>query len=110
MNTSLRQLGLFPRLLIAFLLVIGVASVTLYAAGLTFGPVLLERHLASMSVSDPDSMATQAMLTDLRVSYRTALAQSLLWAVIVAALIAGGSKSFYYGAGGHTAAALGPRQ
>ena len=89
------KLGLFPRLLIAFLLVIGVASVTLFVAGLTFGPVLLERHLVSMGLSPNNpTPGTETMLTDLRVNYRAALSQSLLWAVAVAALIAGGTSFF----------------
>ena len=95
------KLGLFPRLLIAFLLVIGVASVTLFVAGLTFGPVLLERHLVSMGLSpDNPTPGTETMLTDLRVNYRDALSQSLLWAVAVAALIAGGDKLFHHETGG----------
>lgn len=91
----MKKLGLFPRLLIAFLLVIGVAAVTLYAAGLTFGPVFLERHLVSMglSVQDPPP-GTETMLSDLRVNYREALSQSLLLAVVVAVLIAGGVSFF----------------
>ncbi len=88
-----RPVGLFPRLLGAFLLVIGVAGVTLLVAGSLFGPLLLERHLASMGLSN-SSPATAAMLNDLRGGYRSALKGSLLWATGAAALVAGGVSLF----------------
>ncbi len=82
--------GLFPRLFAAFLLVIGVTGVTLLAAALSLGPVLLERHLESMNLAlTGTSPGAALMLSDLRASYRAALSGSLLWAVVVAVLVAG---------------------
>lgn len=100
----MRKWGLFPRLFIAFLLVIGVTSVTLLVAALSLGPVLLERHLESMNLASLETSSNMnldanpaetlppgvsPMLTDLCSSYRAALSGSLLWAVAVAVGVAG---------------------
>ncbi|MEM7738502.1 MAG: ATP-binding protein [Deinococcota bacterium] len=82
------KLGLFPRILLAFLLVIAVASIMLFVIGFAVGPNLLEAHLESMGLQpDTTTPGVEAMLTDLRINYRKALTQSLLWAILVALIV-----------------------
>ena len=89
------RLGFFPRLLLAFFLVIIVAGVVLYLVGSALAPSLLQAHLESMGITHHNiPIGTSLMLTDLEVGYKSALTKSLLWAV-VAALLIGGGLSLY---------------
>ena len=80
-----RNLSLYWRLLVSYLLVIGVGCVTLFLSGETFGPFLLERHVASMQQTmhnlTPETFRA-AMASDLGDAYRRALSQSLLWSLL----------------------------
>lgn len=92
-----RNLSLYWRLLVSYLLVIGVGCVTLFLSGETFGPFLLERHVASMQQTmhnlTPETFRA-AMASDLGDAYRRALSQSLLWSLLVSAAVAGGVGLF----------------
>ena len=92
-----RNLSLYWRLLVSYLLVIGVGCVTLFLSGETFGPFLLERHVASMQQTmhnlTPETFRA-AMASDLGNAYRRALTQSLLWSLLVSAADAGGVGLF----------------
>ena len=82
-----RRVSLYWRLLVSYVLVIAVASVTFWLAGQSFAPFFLERHVNSMMRTmhnlTPDLMMS-SMTTDLAAAYRQALSQSLLWALLVA--------------------------
>lgn len=86
-----RRVSLYWRLLISYVLVIGVASATFWLAGQSVAPFFLERHVNSMMRTmhnlTPESMMT-SMTTDLAAAYRQALSQSLLWALLVAGAVA----------------------
>ncbi len=91
----MKSLGFFPRLFIAFLIVIFVAGGLFYLVANSLGPTLLKGHLESMGITHHNvPMGTSTMLTDLEVAYRRALTQSLFWAILTA-LIAGGGLSFF---------------
>lgn len=91
----MKRLGFFPRLLLAFLLVILVAGSVVYAVSSALMPSFLQTHLESMNLTSRSvAPGTAMMLTDLEVGYRAALTQSLFWAVIVALLV-GGALSLY---------------
>lgn len=87
-----RNLSLYWRLLFSYLLVIGVCCITLFLTGGTFGPFMLDHHLASMQETmhnlTPESFRA-AMTTDLGDAYRRALSQSMLWGLLVSAAVAG---------------------
>lgn len=87
-----RRGSLYWRLLVSYVLVIAMASVTFWLAGQSFAPFFLERHVNSMMRTahnlTPETMQT-SMTTDLAVAYRQALSQSFLWAVLVAVAAAG---------------------
>ena len=92
-----RNLSLYWRLLISYLLVIGICSITLFLSGETFGPFLLDRHLTSMQQTmhnlTPETFRA-AMASDLGDAYRRALSQSMLWGLLVSAAVAGGVGLF----------------
>lgn len=92
-----RNLSLYWRLLCSYLLVIGICSITLFLSGETFGPFLLDRHLASMQETmhnlTPETFRA-AMASDLGDAYRRALSQSMLWGLLVSAAVAGGVGLF----------------
>jgi len=91
----MKQLGFFPRLFFAFLLVILVAASVLYAVGNTLAPTFLEGHLEAMGVTHHNvPVGTEGMLVDLSIAYRNALTQSLVWAIF-ASLVIAGSLSFF---------------
>lgn len=89
------KLGFFPRLLLAFLIVICVAGAFFYLVANALGPTLLQGHLAMMGITHHNvPPGTSTMLTDLEIAYRRALAQSIFWAFI-ATLLVGGGLSFF---------------
>ena len=92
-----RNLSLYWRLLVSYLLVIGICSITLFLSGETFGPFLLDRHLTSMQQTmhnlTPETFRA-AMASDLGDAYRRALSQSMLWGLLVSAAVAGGVGLF----------------
>lgn len=92
-----RNLSLYWRLLVSYLLVIGICCITLFLSGETFGPFLLDRHLASMRETmhnlTPETFRA-AMASDLGDAYRRALSQSMLWGLLVSAAMAGGVGLF----------------
>ncbi len=85
--------GLVVRVFAANLVVVVVAAVGALLAGTALAPIVLEGHLRTMGdVADAagvgDDVAMGDMMADLESTYRTALAQSLLWAVAVATVAA----------------------
>jgi signal transduction histidine kinase len=90
-----RCTSLYWRLLISYLLVIGVGSATLYGTGEIFGRFFAQRHLESMGLTfhnlPPES---DRMLADLREAYRRAFSRSLFWGSLTSVLIAGGVSLF----------------
>ena len=83
-----QAMGLFPRIFISFILVIAVAGITLLAAGITFGPLILEQHLESHSNFEQGLVDSKTMLQDLSVNYQQALIKSLLWSILAAVIVA----------------------
>ncbi len=91
---ALKNLGLFQRIFISFLLVITVVGITLYFAGTTFGPIFLEQHLQSHGNYQKGLVDADTMLSDLKFNYQKALAKSLIWSIVIALFVAGGLSLF----------------
>ncbi len=92
-----RNVSLYWRLLTSYLLVIAVGSATFLVAGESLSPFFLDRHVTSMmrtmhNFTFEGMMDTMA--TDLNQAYRTALNQSLLWAVVVSVVTASSVGTF----------------
>lgn len=85
-----RRSGLYWRLLASYLLVILVSCFTLYWAGYAFADYFFERQLGGMmrQMQHMNPMM-QAMAEDLNVAYRQATERSMIWGLVVSALIAG---------------------
>ncbi|UCH26995.1 MAG: HAMP domain-containing histidine kinase [Trueperaceae bacterium] len=92
-----RNVSLYWRLLASYLLVITVGSATFLLTGESLAPFFLERHVSSMMRTMRSSVAEgmmSAMTIDLNQAYRTALNQSLFWAVFVSVLAASAVGTF----------------
>jgi histidine kinase len=89
--------SLYWRLLTSYLLVIAVGSATFLFTGESLAPFFLERHVSSMMRTMRSIVADgmmSAMTIDLNQAYRTALNQSLFWAVVVSVLAASAVGTF----------------
>lgn len=81
--------GLMARVFAANLTVVAVAALSAILAGWAFAPLLLERHVESMMMrASPPGPGFERMAADLDAAYRTALAQSIAWAVAIASVAA----------------------
>ena len=78
------------RVFAANLTVVAVAALSAILAGWAFAPLLLERHVESMMRTSSHGPGFERMAADLDAAYRTALAQSIAWAVAIASVAAVG--------------------
>ena len=85
-----RSRGLMARVFAANLVVVAVAAVAALLAGSALAPIVLDRHMGMMRGATSHGPGMDAMATDLEAAYRTALGQSLGWAVLVATVAAAG--------------------
>jgi two-component system, OmpR family, sensor histidine kinase BaeS len=90
-----RVSGLVVRVFAANLVVVAVAAVGALLAGTALAPIVLEGHMrmmGGMGAAEPTQGPMGAMMADLEATYRTALVQSLLWAIgfatVAAAVVA----------------------
>lgn len=85
-----RRRGLLARVFAANLVVVAVAAVGALIVGQALAPLVLERHLGSMGMMAGGARGPgfAAMTADLEVAYRSALLQSIGWAVGIATLAA----------------------
>jgi histidine kinase len=81
-----RDVSLFWRLIVSYLLVILVGSFTVLVAGEAFAPIFLERHVRAMPMMV--NVNVQPMLSDLDAAFRRAFTQSLMWGSLVAMVLA----------------------
>lgn len=82
--------GLMARVFVANLTVVGVVALSAILAGWAFAPLLLERHVESMMRTTQHGPGFERMAADLDAAYRTALGQSIAWAVAIASVAAVG--------------------
>ena len=89
-----RDLDLYGRLLISYLLVVATCCLTFFLASEAFAPLLFEQHIETMmtqlgTLTDTSRPEIVAMETDLRRSYREATEQAMRWGIIGSVIIAG---------------------
>lgn len=84
------RLGLAARLLLAFVLVVGVAGVTALLVATLAGPALFHRHLVGTGVADPQAVmhAEEAFRSANALAVGLAVAAGVATALAVAALLA----------------------
>ncbi len=93
--TPLHKLRLFPRLALAFLLVIVVFAISLVIFALFFAPLFLRDHLHAMELTSHNMpVGTDSMLGDLQHAYLSAMSQSLLGATLISVILAGLLSTF----------------
>lgn len=91
-------LNLYGRLLSSYLLVVLVASVTLYVVSETLAPAFLGSHLDQ--VQQMNAMMTGTVVNaeaELLAAHARAMQQAALWSVVASALVAGGLSLFVAG-------------
>jgi signal transduction histidine kinase len=92
------RLNLYGRLLVSYLLVVVVASVTLYVASEALAPAFLDWHLDhARHMSAPIAETVAAVETELRAAHARAMQQAVLWGVLASTLVAGGLSLFVAG-------------
>jgi signal transduction histidine kinase len=93
--TGWRKLSLYWRLLASYLLVIAVASVTLYLASEALAPAFLDWHLDH--VRHQSNLRQEAMADlegELTAAHSRAMQQAILWGVVASTVVAGGLSLF----------------
>ena len=93
-NIKWRDLDLYGRLFISYLLVVATCCLTFFLASEAFAPLLFERHIQSMmtqlgTLTDTSRPEVVAMEADLRRSYREATEQAMRWGILGSVIIAG---------------------
>lgn len=90
-----RDLTLFWRLLISYLLVIAVSCVSLYIASDVLAPVFLDWHWSHMRMAPGAMTGTmEQMESDLKAAHRQAMQQATLWGIVVSGVAAGAVSLF----------------
>jgi len=91
-----RDLSLFWRLIISYLLVILTGGLTVLVVSEAFAPFLLERHVHSMPMMTNPAMQPMLtpMLGDLDAAYGLAFGRSLFWGIALSLLVAGAMALF----------------
>jgi signal transduction histidine kinase len=93
-----RRISLYWRLLISYLLVVGVASLTLYVASEALAPTLFDWHLEHAGWS---AIMPHAAMPDLEQTlsgaHARAMQQAVLWGVLASAMVAGALSLFIAG-------------
>lgn len=82
---------LAARLLLSHAFVVVVAVATVFVAGEAIAPLFLEAHqrdMVAMMRGPGHMLADEAMLDDLATAYRSALTQTLVWAALLATVVA----------------------
>ncbi len=96
--TRWRRTSLYWRLLISYLLVVGVASLTLYLASEALAPTFFDWHLEHMGWS---AVMPRGMMPDLEATlsgaHARAMQQAVLWGVLASAVVAGALSLFIAG-------------
>ena len=87
---------LYWRLLPSYLVLLIVGSVTTFLVAEAIAPFFLQRHVGVMeqAMANLDGIDMGAMESDLVTSFRDAITQSLVWAILVGAAAAGGVSLF----------------
>jgi two-component system, OmpR family, sensor histidine kinase BaeS len=96
--TRWRRMGLQRRLLISYLLVVAVASLTLYLASEALAPTFFDRHLdhVGWSMAMPHA-AMPDLEASLAQAHARAMQQAVLWGVLASAVVAGALSLFITG-------------